>query len=288
MRRALPNRFEQRYTNKTRFQDSNPDTGNTLSCDSALLRLFNRRGGGFFSQPRSFCEFELILSSAAYFQFYNLKVMAKIIEYETRTAPGETILGGLFLFCGALLIATPFLALLGTLFGQVTPPKSSHEVLEIIVGLGACVVMAVGMSALGVLCLNATILPRTLHVAADALQLFWFKKKIGEIPYTNIKDANVLTRAMAGQTAQGTWAQALFRGGIIAATIAQSRFKPDEPIGFVIRVTDPDNLDMFWPKGFFKRKNPKRIEVRYYWTSPHPVVVQKIAAALSRYKCQSE
>ena len=93
---------------------------------------------------------------------------------------------------------------------------------------------------------------------------------------------------MAGQTAEGVAAQAMFRGGWIAAMVARSRFKPDEPIGFIIRVADPDDPDMFWPKGFFKRKNPKRIEVRYFWKSPHPAIVQKVSTALSRYKSLSK
>jgi hypothetical protein len=212
--------------------------------------------------------------------------MAKITKYKTRSETGATILGVLFMLCAALLIATPCLALIGALFGQVIPPKNSREVLEIVVGLGVCLVMAVALLGLGVLCLNATLLPKTLHVTDDALQLFWFKKQIGEVPFGNLKEVIVLTRAMAGQTADKAWAQAFFSGGLIAATIARSRFKPDEPIGFIIRVADPDDPDMFWPKGFFKRKNPKRIEVRYYWKSPHPALVQKVSTALSRYQSQ--
>jgi hypothetical protein len=217
-----------------------------------------------------------------------LTIMAKITKYKTRSAAGDTILGVLFLLFAVLLIGAPCLALIGMLFGQVIPPKNPREALEIVVGLGVCLVLAVALLGLGVLCMNATFLPKTLHVADDVLQLFWFKKQIGEVPYANIKEVIVLTRAMAGQTAGGAWAQGFFSGGLIGATIAQSRFKPDEPIGFVIRITDPDDPDMFWPKGFFKRKNPKRIEVRYYWKSPHPAIVQKISTALSRYKSLSQ
>ena len=214
--------------------------------------------------------------------------MAKIIKYKTRSPAGETILGTMFLLFAALLIGTPCLALIGMLFGLVIPPKNPHEVLEIVVGLGVCLALAVALLGVGVLCMTATFLPKTLHVADDALRLFWFKKQIGEVPFANLKEIIVLTRAMAGQTAEGVWARAFFSGGLIAATIARSRFKPDEPIGFVIRITDPEDPDTFWPKGFFKRKNPKRIEVRYYWKSPHPAIVQKVSAALSRYKSKSE
>jgi hypothetical protein len=213
--------------------------------------------------------------------------MAKITKYKTRSETGAMILGVLFLLCAALLIATPCLALVGALCGQVIPPKGSHEVLEVVVGLGVCLVMAVALLGLALLCLHATVLPKTLHVTDDALQLFWFNKQIGEVPFANLKEVIVLTRAMAGQTADKAWSQAFFAGGVIAATIARSRFKPDEPIGFIIRVADPDDPEMVWPKGFFKRKNPKRIEVRYFWKSPHPAIVQKVSAALSRYKSKS-
>ncbi len=215
--------------------------------------------------------------------------MATNIKYKTKSEPGAAILGVLFLLCAAVLLATPCLGLIGSLFGPVPLPHGSHELLEALFMLGVCLVMAVATLALGVLCLNATLLPKTLCVTDNALQLFWLKKQIGEVPFANIKESDlVLTRAMAGQTAEGVAAQAMFRGGWIAAAVAQSRFKPDEPIGFVIRVVDPGDPDMFWPKGFFKRKNPKRIEVRCYWKSPHPTVVRKIAVALARSRSAAE
>src|ERR1700722_5706116 len=122
--------------------------------------------------------------------------MAKITKYKTRSETGATILGVLFMLCAALLIATPCIALVGTLFGQVIPPKGSHEVLEVVFMLGVCLVMAVALLGLAMLCLHATLLPKTLHVTDDALQLYWFKKQIGEVPFGNLKEVIVLTRAM--------------------------------------------------------------------------------------------
>ena len=109
--------------------------------------------------------------------------MAKITKYKTRSETGATILGVLFMLFVPLLIGTPCLALVGTLFGQVTPPKSSHEVLEVVVMLGVCLVMAVALLGLAVLCLNATLLPKTLHVTDDVAPTFLVQETDRRSPF---------------------------------------------------------------------------------------------------------
>jgi hypothetical protein len=194
------------------------------------------------------------------------------------------ILGVLFLGCCFLLVATPCCALLGTVAGSVTPPKDAHDLLGTLCALGVCLAMAVGTLALGVLCLHATLLPRTLEVTDEGIELRWFKKRLGKVPFANVRDVYVKTRAMAGLTASGAFWQGFFAGGLIAGSIAQSRFDPNEPIGFVIKLADGDDPDTSWSKGFFQKGQRKRLELDYYWKLPHGRLVEKIANALARHK----
>ena len=186
-----------------------------------------------------------------------------------------------------LLFATPCFGLIGMAFGGVTAPEGRHELLETLVMLGVCLFMAAATLALGVLCLNATLLPKTLEIADDGVELRWFKKRLGWVPFANVKDVFVKTRAMAGQTAQQAFWQASFRGGFIAGYIAQSRFDPNESIGLVIKLADGDDPDTFWPNGFFKKQPKKRVEVLYNWKLPHERLVEKIAKAAARHKTQA-
>jgi hypothetical protein len=87
---------------------------------------------------------------------------------------------------------------------------------------------------------------------------------------------------LAGQTADSAFQDAFFVGGLIGAIIARSRFDPDEPIGFIIKLLDADDPDTFWPKGVFGKRHRKRLDVPYYWKLPHGRLVEKIRDALSR------
>jgi hypothetical protein len=210
--------------------------------------------------------------------------MAKSFTCKTKSPAGNMILGVLFLCCALLLVAAPCLAIVGTAAGSVTLPKDGHEVLETLIMLGVCLAMAVATLALGVLCLHATLLPKTLEITDEGIELFWFTKRLGKVPFTNVKEAFVKTRAMAGQTAEGAAAQAFFTGGWIAGMVAQSRFDPNESIGIVIKLADGSDPDTFWPKGLFKKAQKKRLEVDYYWKLPHGKLVEKIAKAVERHK----
>ncbi len=196
------------------------------------------------------------------------------------------ILGVLFLGCALLLVATPCFALAGTAVGSVTPPKDFNDLLGTLCAFGVCLAMMVATLALGVLCLNATLLPKTLEITDEGIELRWFKKRLGKVPFANVKDVFVKTRAMAGQTAAGAFWEASFRGGLIGGLIAQSRFDPDESIGFVIKLVDSSDPDTTWPKGFFRKDPKKRLEVDYYWKLSHGRLVEKIASAVARHKKQ--
>ena len=213
--------------------------------------------------------------------------MAKPFICNTKSPAGNMILGVLFLGCALVVLAAPCIGLLGVAVGGVTTPKGGQEVLEALFMLGVCLVMAAATLALGVLCLNATLLPKTLEIADDGVELRWFKKRIGWVPFANVKDVFVKTRAMAGQTAEQAFWQASFRGGWIAGLIARSRFNPNESIGFVIKLADGGDPDTFWPKGFFKKQQKKRLEVLYYWKLPHDRLVEKIAKAAARHNAEA-
>jgi hypothetical protein len=197
------------------------------------------------------------------------------------------ILGILFLGCALLLIGAFFFALVGTAIGSVEPPKDFHDLLGTLCMLGVSFAMMGGTLALGVFLLNASLLPKTLEITGEGIELRWFKKQIGNIPLDNVKDVIVKTRAMAGQTAQGAFWQASLRGGLIGGLIAQSRFNPDEPIGFIIKLATDRDPDTFWPRGYFQKSQKKRIEVAYYWTVPHDRLVEKIDSAVARHKKQT-
>ena len=210
--------------------------------------------------------------------------MAKPFTCNTRSQAGNVILGVLFLGCALLLVGAPCFGVVGMAFGSVTAPKGGREVLEIMVAAVVMFVLAVGLIALAVLCMHATLLPKTLEVTGDAVELRWFKKRLGRIPLVNVKDVFVKTRTMAGQTAEGAFGQAMFTGGLIAGLIAKSRFDPDEPIGFVIRLADADDPDTFWPRRLFGKAQRKRLEVLDYWRLPHGKLVEKIARAAARHR----
>jgi hypothetical protein len=99
-----------------------------------------------------------------------------------------------------------------------------------------------------------------------------------------VKDVFVKTRAMAGQTAQGAYWDGFFRGGLIGGFVAQSRFDPDESIGFVIQLADSKDPDTLWPKSIFKKAHKKRLEVDYYWIMSHERLVEKITQAVASHK----
>lgn len=214
--------------------------------------------------------------------------MAKTFDCKTKSQLGNLILGILFLLCGLLLVSIPCFGLAGTLVGSVTLPKDSHEALGTLFALGVCMVLAVILLVLGVLCMNATLLPKTLEVTDEGIELRWFTKRLGNVPFANLKQVRVKTRAMAGQTADSVSFQAFLAGGVIAAMVARNRFDPDEPIGFIIQLAKADDPDTFWPRGIFKRAEKKRLEVHYYWQVPHTRLVQKIDKALSRFKDELE
>ncbi len=197
------------------------------------------------------------------------------------------ILGALFLLCGLGLIATPCLALLGTVTGSVEAPRDGHDLLGTLVAMAVCLAMAVAVIALGVLCLNASLLPKTLEVTKDGIELLWLGKRRGLIPFANVRDVYVQTRAMDGETAEGAYWQAFLAGGLIGGLIARSRFDPDEPVGFVIRLADGRDPDTSWPRSIFKKAPTRRIEVRYFWKLLHRRLVEKIARALARHKDKS-
>src|SRR5579872_7234815 len=104
-------------------------------------------------------------------------IMAKSFTCNTRSQAGNMILGVLFLGCGLLLVATPCFALVGTVFGSVTAPKDGHDLLGTLCALAVCLAMAVATLALGVLCLHATLLPKTLEITDEGIELRWFKKR---------------------------------------------------------------------------------------------------------------
>jgi hypothetical protein len=210
--------------------------------------------------------------------------MAKPFTCNTRSPAGNLILGALFLGCALLLIATPCLGVVGMAFGAVSAPKGPQEIPEIVFMLEVCLVLAAALLGLGVLCMHATLLPKTVEVNDEAVELRWFKRRLGRVPLANVRDVFVQTRAMAGQTAQGAFEQGAFRGGLIGGLVAQSRFDPNETIGFVIRLADGDDPDTFWPKGFFGKAPKKRLEVFHYWKVPHDRLVEKIAKAAARHK----
>ncbi len=197
------------------------------------------------------------------------------------------ILGILFLLCALFLLAMPCLGLVGTVTGSVTLPQDRHEALGTLCAMGVCVAMLAVTLALGVLCLNATLLPKTLEVTEEGIELRWFRKRLGSVPFANVKEVIVKTRSMAGQTADGVSAQAMFTGGFIAAMIARSRFDPNEPIGFIIKLFDADDTDTSWPKGLFRKDLRKQIDVGYYWKLPHRKLVDRIDKALTRYEEES-
>jgi hypothetical protein len=213
--------------------------------------------------------------------------MAKAFKCNTRSPAGNLILGVLFLLCALFLIVMPCLGVAGTVVGAVTLPKDGHEALGTLCAFGVCLALLVITFALGVLCLNATLLPKTLEVTEDGIELRWFAKRLGHVPFANMKGVTVKTRAMAGETANTAFWQAFFAGGLIGGLIAQRRFDPNEPIGFIIKLIDADDPDTSWPRGLFKSAPHKRLDVHYYWKLPHARLVQKIDAALVRYKGSS-
>jgi hypothetical protein len=194
------------------------------------------------------------------------------------------ILGVLFLLGGFGLIATPCLALAGTFVGTVTPPRDRQELLGTLFAMGVCLALAIVLLALGVLCLNASLLPKTLEITDEGVELRWFTKRLGRVPFANMRGVLVKTRAMAGETADSAFWNAFFAGGWIAGMMARSRFDPDEPVGLVIKLRDAQDPDTFWPRGIFRRDPRKRLDVHYYWQLPHGQLVEKIAKALSRYE----
>jgi hypothetical protein len=210
--------------------------------------------------------------------------MARLLTCNTRSSAGNTVFGILLLGGGLLLLATPCCALLGTFAGSVTPPRDTNDLLGTLCVLGVLLAMAFAALALGVLCMHATLLPKTLEITDEGIELRWFKKRLGKVPFANVKDVYVKTRAMAGQTAAGAFWQGFYAGGFIAAYAAQSRFDPNESIGFVIKLADDRDPDTFWPKGFFQKDQKKRLEVRYYWKLSHGRLVEKIANAVARHK----
>jgi hypothetical protein len=209
--------------------------------------------------------------------------MAKTFKCPTRSAPGNAILGVLFLICAFGLLATPCLGLVGTVFGCVTLPTTAHDALGTLFVAGVAMLMALGTLILGVLCLNATLLPKTLHIGEDRLEFFWFSKQLGQVPYANVKEVIVKTRAMAGQTANSAFWQGFLAGGLIAGLIASRRFNPHEPIGIIIKLVKAHDPDTFWPQGWFRKADTKQIEALYIWKLPHPRLVDKISKALDRY-----
>ncbi len=210
--------------------------------------------------------------------------MATPFTCKTASQPGNLVLGILFLACTGLLVLTPCLALAGTLVGSVAPPRDGHDALGALCALGVLMVMALGTLGLGVLCLHATLLPKRLEISDEGIHLYWFRKELGRVPFANMREVIVKTRAMAGETADKAFWQASFAGGWIAGMVARRRFDPNEPIGFIIKLADADDPDTFWPKKFFGGGINKRLDVPYYWKVKHDRLVQKIAKALARYE----
>jgi hypothetical protein len=193
------------------------------------------------------------------------------------------VLGILFLLCGFGLLAAPCLGLAGTAVGSVTPPGDRHELLGTLFAMGVCLALAAVMLALGLLCLNASLLPMTLEITDEGVRLYWLSRQLGNIPFANMKGVIVKTRAMAGETADSAYWNGFFAGGLIGGAVAQSRFDPDESVGFIIKLVDADDPDTFWPKGIFGKGPRKRLEASDSWKLPHGRLVEKIRTALSRY-----
>jgi hypothetical protein len=209
--------------------------------------------------------------------------MARSFRCNTRSPAGNIILGVLFLLCSFGLLAAPCLALAGTFVGTVTPPHNRQELLGTLFAMGVCLALAVVLLALGVLCLNASLLPRTLEITDEGVELRWFTKRLGRVPFANMRGVLVKTRAMAGETTDSAFWSAFFAGGWIAGMMARSRFDPDEPVGLVIKLRDAQDPNTFWPRGIFRRGPRKRLDVHDSWKLPHGQLVEKIGKALARY-----
>jgi hypothetical protein len=130
--------------------------------------------------------------------------------------------------------------------------------------------------------MHPLLLPKTLVITEDGIELRWFGKRLGNVPFVNVEDVVVKTRAMAGQTADGAFWQSFFAGGLIAGYVARSRFNPHEPIGFIIQLAHAHDPDTIWPRGLFAREQLKRVDVNYYWKVPHKKLVDRICKALAR------
>src|SRR5579862_4796295 len=95
----------------------------------------------------------------------------KSFTCNTRSQAGNMILGVLFLGCGILLIATPCFGLAGVVIGSVSAPTDSQDLWGTLCMVGICFAMAAAMLGLGVLCLHATLLPKTLGITDESLEL---------------------------------------------------------------------------------------------------------------------
>jgi hypothetical protein len=194
------------------------------------------------------------------------------------------ILGVVFLGLGLFLVLTPCIGVVAIAFGSMARPTDAHDYLATLCMVGICMALGAALLAVGVLAMHATLLPKTLAITAEGIELRWFKKRLGKIPFANMKDVYVKTRAMAGQTAGRAFWQGFLAGGLIGGLAAQSRFDPNESIGFIIKLADSSDPDTSWPKGFFQKELKKRLEVNHYWVMSHRQLVERIADAVARHK----
>lgn len=210
--------------------------------------------------------------------------MAKKTQFKTKSSVSHGVIGILLLILGAVDLLMTCFCMAGVVFGNTALSGTTEDMTFAFCFLGTT--LGFGLLALlsGIVCLQRTLLPKTLHITDDGLLLFWFSKQVGNVPFANVKDVLVKTRAMAGETADGAVWQGFLAGGIIGAIIARSRFDPDESIAFVIRLSRADDPNTFWPRGFFQAAKRKRLDVHYSWELSHAGLVQKIAAAFSRFK----
>ncbi len=210
--------------------------------------------------------------------------MARKTAFQTKSQAGNLVLGILLAGCAVLLIGTPCLALGATALGQATPPKGGREWLGVLFVFGVLVLLATALLGLAALCMHTTLFPRTLSLADDSLVLLWGKKRLGQVPFANIEDVIVKTRAMAGDTAEKAYWQSWWAGGALAGMAARARFNPDESVGFIIRLTSGNDPGTFWPKGFFRPNKKTRLDVHYFWELPHGELVERIMKEVKRYR----
>ena len=198
-------------------------------------------------------------------------------QYKTKCTSANW-LHACILFAFALLSLIAPIVCLALSFKTVKP----GDIFAIAAVFGVFFCIGLAFAASGVACLRATLFPKTLQIKNHLLQLYRGEKQLGQIPFGNIVNIRVKTRAMAGETVEGEFIFGMLGAGVIGGLIRSSRFDPNETIGLIVTLRRSNDSDTDWPRRLFQKK--RHIEILLSWELSHHEVLRNLKAHLLKYE----